>query len=81
MLAGSPLELRPREFALLATLASRPGVVFTKAELIELCWRGALPDGSRALEVQIGRLRRALGPHAHLLVTVWSVGYRLTAAR
>jgi DNA-binding response OmpR family regulator len=81
-LAGAPLALRPREFALLACLASEPGRVFTKRELVRLCWGGHEPLArSRALEAQIGRLRRGLGCYATLLVTVWSVGYVLTEPR
>jgi DNA-binding response OmpR family regulator len=75
-LANAPLPLRPREFALLACLASEPGRVFTKRLR---CWGGREPPvGSRALETQIVRLRRCLGRHATLVVTVWSVGYVLT---
>ncbi|MGD0980476.1 MAG: winged helix-turn-helix domain-containing protein [Solirubrobacteraceae bacterium] len=81
-LAGAPLPLRPREFALLACLASEPGRVFTKRELLRRCWSGHEPPArSRALETQIFRLRRRLGRHAALLVTVWSVGYVLTEPR
>jgi two-component system alkaline phosphatase synthesis response regulator PhoP len=78
---GLELALRPIEFALLSALASDPGRVFTKRELIAAFWPDGLPAGSRALETQIVRLRRRLGPHGHLLVTVWSVGYRLDPAR
>jgi DNA-binding response OmpR family regulator len=79
---GMPLTLRPREFALLACLASEPGRVFTKRELVRICWGEREPPArSRALETQIGRLRRRLGRHATLLVTVWSVGYVLTEPR
>ena len=42
-LAGAPLVLRPREFALLSCLASEPGRVFTKRELVRLCWGGHEP--------------------------------------
>jgi DNA-binding response OmpR family regulator len=81
-LAGEPLTLRPREFALLACLASEPGRVFTKRELVRSCWGGREPSPrSRALETQIVRLRRHLGCHGALLVTVWSVGYMLTEPR
>lgn len=79
---GARLALRAREFALLACLASEPGRVFTKRELILCCWAGNDPPArSRALEAQIVRLRRQLGRHAPMLVTVWGVGYVLTAPR
>lgn len=78
-LDGRALALRPREFALLAILASEPGRVFTKAELRQACWYdGASKPTGRALETQVARLRRRLGSGAPMLVTVWSVGYRLS---
>jgi DNA-binding response OmpR family regulator len=79
---GVTLTLRPREYTLLACLASEPGRVFTKRELVRRCWgEREPPPHSRALETQIVRLRRRLGNHAALLVTVWSVGYVLTEPR
>jgi DNA-binding response OmpR family regulator len=74
---GVPVELRPREFTLLACLASDPGRVFTKRELVATCWEAPLPPASRALDTQIARIRSRLGSHGRLLVTVWGVGYRL----
>lgn len=80
-LAGVPLALAPREYALLACLAVEPGRVFTKGELRNHFWRDRPPcDSSRNLETQIVRLRRRLGAHGAMLVTVWSVGYRLLEA-
>jgi DNA-binding response OmpR family regulator len=77
-LAGVPLALGPREYALLACLAGEPGRVFTKSELKRHCWCDRPPCASgRGLETQIVRLRRRLGDHGSMLVTVWSVGYRL----
>jgi DNA-binding response OmpR family regulator len=77
-LAGVPLALGPREYALLACLAAEPGRVFTKGELRSHCWRDRPScESGRSLETQIVRLRRRLGAHGSMLVTVWSVGYRL----
>ena len=71
-------RLSAGERRLLACLASAPGRVFTKAELRAAIWGGqAPPASSRALEAQVTRLRRSLGPDGPALVTVWSVGYRL----
>jgi DNA-binding response OmpR family regulator len=76
---GRRLELPRREFTLLCALASDPGRVFTKAELLATCW-GTCAPGSRTLERHVARLRRRLGRRAAMLVTVWGVGYRLDAA-
>ena len=77
-LAGETVQLSERERDLLAALARRPGVVLSKGELLAGVW----PDGDadeHAVEVAIARLRRRLGPHGHLLETVFRRGYRLAA--
>lgn len=75
---GADLGLPRREFALLRCLASAPGRVFTKAELLSTCWgAGACSQSSRTLERHAARLRRRLGRHGAMLVTVWGIGYRL----
>jgi DNA-binding response OmpR family regulator len=82
VICGETRALGPREFALLACLASGAGRVFTKRELVLACWPERLPAvGSRALETLIVRLRRRLDPHSALLVTVWGVGYVLIEPR
>jgi DNA-binding response OmpR family regulator len=79
-LDGAALALPPRELALLRCLASSPGRVFTKDELLARCWPGARSaPRSRTLERHVARLRRRLGRHGTMLVTVWGVGYRLDA--
>jgi DNA-binding response OmpR family regulator len=77
-LAGRPLALTRREYELLVHLAAAPGRVFTKQELLQSIWStpvGGAP--TRRLDAQVARLRRRLGDHRALLVTVWGVGYRL----
>ena len=66
--------------ALLCCLAREPGRVVTKAELLRSCWDpGDAGAHSRTLERHAARLRRRLGRHGQMLVTVWGVGYRLDA--
>ena len=82
-LVGQPLDLTRVEFALLAHLAAAPGRVFTKQELLRAI--PADPDTrpanqarpNRRVDTQVARLRRRLGDHRGLLVTVWGIGYRL----
>ena len=77
-LDGAELCLPRREFVLLRCLASAPGRVFTKAELLSTCWdAGACSSSSRTLERHAARLRRRLGRRGSMLVTVWGIGYRL----
>jgi DNA-binding response OmpR family regulator len=79
-LAGEPLELSRLEFGLLCTLASEPGRVFTREELLRDVWGYRCPGRTRTLDSHASRLRqklRAVGV-GDLLVNVWGVGYRLT---
>jgi uroporphyrinogen-III synthase len=77
-IGGTRVQLSERERDVLAALARRPGAVLSKSELLAVAW----PDGDadeHAVEVAVGRLRRRLGPHGHLLETVFRRGYRLAA--
>ncbi len=78
-LAGRPLVLTRGEYELLSRLAAAPGRVFTKQELLRAP-SGSAPDAphdTRRLDAQVARLRRRLGAHRALVVTVWGIGYRL----
>ena len=76
---GHGLELTRREFDLLAHLSTRPGRVFTRAQLLAAVWDpvDAGHAGPRTVDVHIARLRRKLGDqHAAALTTLRGVGYR-----
>lgn len=78
-LDGTPLDLAPREFDLLAYLAARPSQVITRTELRREIWRQVHGDG-QTVDVHLSRLRRKLGetPTApRYLHTVRGVGVRL----
>lgn len=77
LLAGRQVELTRREYGLLSHLATAPGRVFTKQELLGALWPETAGSSTRRLDTQVARLRRRLGEHRGLLVTVWGVGYRL----
>ncbi len=75
---GRLVQLGAKEFALLETLASRPGYVVSKDFLLEHVWEHPPLSEDRALAVQIARLRRKIGDrgrHNGLIVTVPGVGY------
>jgi two-component system, OmpR family, response regulator len=73
------VTLTPTEFRLLAALASRPGEVVRRRELVAAGW----PDGAivhdNTLDVYIARLRRKLRmlPGSPQIVTLHGVGYRI----
>jgi two-component system OmpR family response regulator len=76
---GAPLELSPREFALLYTFLRRPDQLLTRAELLDRVWDSGYEAGSNVVDVYIRYLRRKLAPHhadQHLL-TVRGRGYLL----
>lgn len=75
---GARVELSERERDLLAALADRPGRVLSKSQLLAAAWPREQAD-EHAVEVAVARLRRRLGPRAHLLETVFRRGYRLAA--
>lgn len=77
---GVPLELRPREFDLLAFLARHPGQVFSRDALLRQVWGQEEFLDARTVDVHVRRLRARLGaidPEAELIQTEWGVGYRL----
>ncbi|MEZ5116818.1 MAG: response regulator transcription factor [Candidatus Nanopelagicales bacterium] len=78
------LELSPREFDLLAYLASRPGEVVTKRELLAEVWRLPYGGTDKTVDVHLSWLRRKLGETAQqprFLVTVRGVGVKLVEPR
>ncbi len=79
--AGEARALEPRVMDLLFLLASRPGEVFSREEILERLWP-AVTVGEDALARSISKLRRALGddPAAPVYVeTIPKRGYRLVA--
>ncbi|MDE2407812.1 MAG: response regulator transcription factor [Xanthomonadaceae bacterium] len=74
-LAGSPLELSPREYALLEALAAHPGRALSRAQLEEAVYGWGEEVASNAIEVHVHHLRRKLGPG--WVRTLRGVGYAL----
>jgi DNA-binding response OmpR family regulator len=73
------IALTPKEFELLLFLASRPRVVFSRAQLLEELWDLAFDGDPSVVTVHIRRLREKIesDPSApRRLTTVWGVGYR-----
>ena len=79
-LAGSPVDLSPKEFDLLAHLAARVGTVVSKRELLTEVWQLPYGGSDKTVDVHLSWLRRKLGDagaDAGLLQTVRGVGVRL----
>lgn len=73
------VSLRPMEYRLLALLASRPGHLFPRAELVGQVWNHPYLARSRTLDAHIGSLRKRLAvlDAAVAIQTIRGVGYRL----
>ena len=79
--AGTPVELTPTEFDLLAHLARQPGRVFTRAQLLTAVHGVAVESYERAVDAHIKNLRRKLEPdprHPRYVLTAHGIGYRFT---
>jgi DNA-binding response OmpR family regulator len=84
VLAGTLLDLRPREFDLLAYLAARPGEVVSKRTLLAEVWQSPYGGADKTVDVHLSWLRRKLGESAsepRLLHTVRGVGVKLVEPR
>ncbi len=78
---GHEVSLTAREFELLSCLARHPNRVFTRDQLLETVWGYEYLGDSRAVDVQMSRLRQKLedDPMSPVLLrTKWGVGYYLT---
>ena len=73
---GNPVELTPREFALLEQLMRNRGAALYRDVLYERVWGAELAD-TRTLDLHIQRLRKKLGWQDGQIETVYRVGYRL----
>jgi DNA-binding response OmpR family regulator len=80
--AGADLELTQSEFVILAALVRRPGVVFSRDELINLLYPGGGTVVPKAVDVHVHNIRTKLGEEgAPLIETVRSFGYRAARSR
>ena len=79
--SGEPIDLPPREFGVLLYLASRPGQLATKEELLDALWPDAHVSDA-VLKAAISDVRRVLGENAKapsIVQTVHRRGYRFVA--
>ena len=81
-IAGEQKQLTPSEFRLLLLLASEPGRVYSRRELMEHLWESTYVGDARAADVHVSNLRRKVErdpAHPERIVTVREVGYKLAA--
>ena len=75
---GNTIEAPPKEMELLYFLASHPGRVFTRDQLLDEVWGFEYYGDSRTIDVHVKRLREKLegASEQWALKTVWGVGYK-----
>lgn len=70
------VALTPKEFDLLLYMASHPGQVFSREQLLQQVWGYDFYGDSRTVDAHIKNLRNKLGQAGRYIVTVWGVGYK-----
>ena len=80
--AGTPVNLTPKEYAILEALMRHPGEVLTRASLGEHLWRDD-DDVNNLVDVHVSHLRKKIDrpPLEQLIHTIWGRGYRLGLPR
>jgi DNA-binding response OmpR family regulator len=79
-LDDEPITLTRTEFDVLTALSARPGVVFSRRQLLDAVWTESWVGNEHLVDVHVGHLRRKLGddPAApRYVITVRGVGYRM----
>ncbi|WP_139991294.1 response regulator transcription factor [Paenibacillus paridis] len=73
------LTLPLREFELLSQLASHPGRIYTREQLIQLIWSADFKGDSRTVDVHVKRLRERFADYQHdfTITTIRGLGYKL----
>lgn len=76
---GKEVDLTSKEFALLSLLASQPGRVFSREQLLEHVWGYDYYGDARTVDVHIRHLREKIEPDPsapEMILTVWGAGYK-----
>ena len=77
---GEPVNLSPRDFAVLEILAAKPGQVVAKDRLVNSISTWDKDFSENSAEVYVHRLRRKLGPLGIEIVTMRGFGYLIRVA-
>lgn len=81
---GELISLTPTEFKILLTLANRPGVVFSRLQLMKAAMDDDFMNYERTLDSHVSKLRKKLEPdpdHMKYIQTVYGFGYRFGEPR
>lgn len=78
--AGEHIPLTPKEFKILFALASRPGIVLSREQLVEEVWGKEFVGETSSITVFIKKLRSKIEDdpaEPRIIQTVWGIGYKL----
>ena len=78
---GDPVQLTPKEFALLEYLLRNPNRPLSRATIMEHVWGIRFDPGTNVVDVFINSLRNKLDPDRSLIQTVRGIGYTIRAPR
>ena len=74
---GEEVTLTMTEFELLLLFLSNPGIVFSRAQLLDKIWGYQFDGESRTVDVHIRTLRQKLKDAGHYIETVRGIGYKV----
>jgi two-component system, OmpR family, alkaline phosphatase synthesis response regulator PhoP len=80
-LDGQPIDVTRHEFDVLYLLASNPGIVFNRDQILERVWENDTHVTGRSVDTLVKRLRQKIEPNARgftYILTVWGTGYKFT---
>jgi len=78
-LKGKRVPLTSKEYALLSLMASNPGKIYSREQLLTEIWRGDYGGDLRTVDVHIRHLREKIEEHPaepRYIITVWGTGYK-----
>lgn len=81
LVAGVRINLRAKEFDLLAALIDHVNIVLSRDQLLDLVWGYEFYGQTRTVDVHIAHLRDKLGSSDLTIETVWGLGYKLILER
>ena len=76
LLSGKPIKLTVTEFKILHLLALKPGMVYSRDQIVNNIHQTDFAVTARAIDVQVVGLRKKLGNNEQFVETVRGVGYR-----
>ena len=76
IVAGSPVDLTLTEFRICEALASRPGRVFTRSQILDKMTDGEGFISDRNVDVHVRSIRKKLAEHKDVIATVRGIGYK-----